>query len=88
MSENADKMTSRKFLVWLVWLILTVLVLVGCVVTAIMQKGISDIVGELIEKELSSFFAISMMYLGVNVGQKAALAWCETKRRETEESEE
>lgn len=75
MSDEVDtKHTSRKFLVWCVWLALTIAVIVFCGVTMFVSHELTENMSGLIEKSLGWFFAISMMYLGVNVGQKAALA--------------
>lgn len=78
MEEKETKKTdSRKFVVWLTWLIITVLVIVWCAVVMIATKQIVDSLVSLAEKTLAWFFAISMMYLGVNVGQKVGLAFAE-----------
>lgn len=69
-----EKLKSRKFAVWLVWLVLTVIILLFCALVMIITKEITESMTSLIEKTLSWFFAISMMYLGVNAGQKAAFA--------------
>lgn len=63
--QNDNKLSSRKFVVWLVWLILTL----GVGVYAFITSATS-----LLESTLKSFFAISMMYLGMNVGQKVGFA--------------
>lgn len=78
MEEKETKKTdSRKFVVWLTWLVITVLVIVWCAVVMIATKQIVDSLVSLAEKTLAWFFAISMMYLGVNVGQKVGLAFAE-----------
>ena len=78
MEEKESKKTdSRKFVVWLVWLIITILVIAWCALVMIITKQIQDQLIGLVEKALSYFFAISMMYLGVNVGQKVGLAFAE-----------
>ena len=75
--EKTKKTDSRKFVVWLVWLIITVLVIAYCIVISIITKTITEQVTSLILKTLGWFFAISMMYLGVNVGQKVGLAFAD-----------
>lgn len=91
--EKTKKTDSRKFVVWLVWLIITVLVIAYCIVISIITKTITEQVTSLILKTLGWFFAISMMYLGVNVGQKVGLAFAdklmpkEESNIETEENE-
>ena len=71
MEEN---LKSRKFAVWVVWLIITILVIIFCTAVMIITHSITQELTSLIEKVLGWFFAISMMYLGMNVGQKAAVA--------------
>ena len=75
--KETKKTDSRKFVVWLVWLIITVLVIAFCAAVMIITKQFADNLVGLIEKSLSWFFAISMMYLGVNVGQKVGLAFAD-----------
>ena len=75
--KETKKTDSRKFVVWLVWLIITVLVIAWCALVMIITKQIQEQLVGLIEKALSYFFAISMMYLGVNVGQKVGLAFAD-----------
>ena len=68
MSEDKtteNKLSSRKFIVWLVWLILTL----GVGVYTFIANSTT-----LLEKTLDSFFAVSMMYLGMNAGQKIGFA--------------
>lgn len=78
MSEEKGKKTdSRKFIVWIVWLIITILVIAWCALVMIITKQIQEQLVGLVEKALSYFFAISMMYLGVNVGQKVGLAFAD-----------
>ena len=78
MEEKETKKTdSRKFVVWLTWLVITVLVIAWCAVVMIATKQIVDSLVSLAEKTLAWFFAISMMYLGVNVGQKVGLAFAD-----------
>ena len=57
-----SKMTSRKFLVWLVWLLITVAVFV--------ISFIKDDSKEIINSVIQDFFIISVTYLGVNGIQK------------------
>ena len=87
MEEKETKKTdSRKFVVWLTWLVITVLVIAWCAVVMIATKQIVDSLVSLAEKTLAWFFAISMMYLGVNVGQKVGFAFADalTAKYETE----
>lgn len=60
-----SKLSSRKFIVWLIWLILTI----GVGAYTFVAQSTA-----LLEKTLDSFFAISMMYLGMNAGQKIGFA--------------
>jgi uncharacterized membrane protein YfcA len=64
-SGTQKKTDSRKFIVWLVWLIIAIAV---GIYTFITKEP------ELLENTLDHLFVISMMYLGVNVGQKGVLA--------------
>ena len=59
------------------WLVITVLVIAWCAVVMIATKQIVDSLVSLAEKTLAWFFAISMMYLGVNVGQKMGFAFAD-----------
>lgn len=90
MSEQKDdtKLKSRKFAVWIVWLVLTIAVIIFSVVGIFVSKTMADSLTGLIEKVLGWFFAVSMMYLGVNVGQKAALAFSEVLQKKEEEGDE
>lgn len=69
-----DKLSSRKFLVWLVWGIITLVNLVADVIIIIATKNITSEMISLTSQVLGWFFAISMMYLGMNVGQKVGLS--------------
>lgn len=75
--EKGKKTDSRKFVVWIVWMIITILVIAWCALVMIITKQIQDTLINLFLKALSYFFAISMMYLGVNVGQKVGLAFAD-----------
>lgn len=69
-----DKLSSRKFLVWLVWGIITLINLVADVIIIIATKNITSEMISLTSQVLGWFFAISMMYLGMNVSQKVGLS--------------
>lgn len=84
--EKTKKTDSRKFVVWLVWLIITVLVIAWCALVMIITKQIQEQLIGLVGKALSYFFAISMMYLGVNVGQKVGLAFADKISKQVEET--
>lgn len=86
--QNDSKMTSRKFVVWLVWLVLTIFVTVFSVVVMVVSQTMPDTLTGLIEKVLGWFFAVSMMYLGMNAGQKAAFALSDAISTKTEEETE
>ena len=75
--EKTKKTDSRKFVVWITWLVITILVIAWCAVVMIVTKEIVEGLVNLIEKTLACFFAISMMYLVVNVGQKVGLAFAD-----------
>lgn len=86
--KETKKTDSRKFVVWIVWLIVTLLVIAFCAAVMIITKKFADNLVGLIEKSLSWFFAISMMYLGVNVGQKVGLAFADKISKQVEETVE
>lgn len=78
-TETSKKTDSRKFIVWLVWLLIALAISVYTFIT-------KDSV--LLEKVLSWFFTLSMMYLGVNVGQKGALAFADALKNKYSNKEE
>lgn len=78
-TQMNSKLSSRKFVVWLVWLLLTA----GTVVYMFISKD-----STLVEKALGRFFTLSMMYLGVNVGQKGALAFADALKNKYSNKEE
>ena len=89
MEEKETKKTdSRKFIVWLMWLIISVLIIAWCGVVMITTKQIVEGLVSLIEKTLAWFFAISMMYLGVNVGQKMGFAFADALTAKFESKKE
>ena len=77
--ETSKKTDSRKFVVWLVWLVIA---LATGVYTFIAKDS------ALLEKVLGWFFTLSMMYLGVNVGQKGALAFADALKNKYSHKEE
>ena len=78
-TETSKKTDSRKFIVWLVWLIIALAI---SVYTFIAKDT------ALLEKVLGWFFTLSMMYLGVNVGQKGALAFADALKNKYSNKEE
>ena len=77
--ETSKKTDSRKFVVWLVWLIIALAI------------GVYTFIAKdttLLEKVLGWFFTLSMMYLGVNVGQKGALAFADALKNKYSSKEE
>lgn len=89
MSEQTDtKLKSRKFAVWLVWLVLTIFVIVFSVVVMVVSQTMPETLTALIEKVLGWFFAVSMMYLGMNAGQKVGFAISDAISTKTEEATE
>lgn len=79
-TEPTKKIDSRKFLVWLIWLLI-------CIVVGVYTFIVKD--ESLLTKVLEYFFALSMMYLGVNVGQKGVLAIADAlKNKHSIEEEE
>lgn len=78
-TEISKKTDSRKFIVWLIWLLITLAI---SVYTFIAKDT------NLLEKVLGWFFTLSMMYLGVNVGQKGALAFADALKNKYSNKEE
>lgn len=78
-TETSKKTDSRKFIVWLVWLLIALAI---GVYTFIAKDS------TLLEKVLGWFFTLSMMYLGVNVGQKGALAFADALKNKYSTKEE
>lgn len=78
-TETSKKTDSRKFIIWLVWLLITLAI---SVYTFIAKDS------TLLEKVLGWFFTLSMMYLGVNVGQKGALAFADALKNKYSIKEE
>lgn len=93
-NEKNKKIESRKFVVWITWLVITIFVLIWCGTIMFITKKLTDNLIGLAEKVLSWFFAVSMMYLGMNVSQKVGLAFAdsifrkEDIRHEIDEDEE
>ena len=78
-TETSKKTDSRKFIVWLIWLLITLAI---SIYTFIAKDS------TLLEKVLGWFFTLSMMYLGVNVGQKGALAFADALKNKYSTKEE
>lgn len=76
-----SKISSRKFIVWVVWTIVFALVVI---LTAI--KKDSDIV--ILQQCLEYFFKISIWYIGGNVVQKGAFAVADSLKVNKNESED
>lgn len=78
-SGTQKKTDSRKFIVWIVWLLIAIAI---GVYTFITKES------ELLENTLDHLFVISMMYLGVNVGQKGVLAIADAIKKKYSVKEE
>lgn len=87
-NETTKKKESRKFFVWIIWLVVTLVVVAWCTVVMIFTKQLADSIVSLLEKILCYFFAISMMYLGVNVGQKMGFAFADALTAKYESEKE
>ena len=77
--ETSKKTDSRKFVVWLVWLVIALAI---GVYTFIAKHS------ALLEKVLGWFFTLRMMYRGVNVAQKGALAFADALKNKYSHKEE
>lgn len=78
-TEPTKKTDSRKFLVWLIWLLI-------CIAIGIYTFIVKN--EALLTKTLEYFFALSMMYLGVNVGQKGMIAFADALKHKYSIEEE
>ena len=78
-STSQKKTDSRKFIIWLIWLLIVIAI---SVYTFIVRDA------TLLTKVLEWFFILSMMYLGVNVGQKGALAFADALKNKYSNKEE
>lgn len=75
--ENQQKkLTSRKFFIVLVWLVVLAIVFA----LAFLGKASEGI----IEKVLSYFFGVCMLYLGANVAQKGIFAFSDQGEKESD----
>lgn len=71
------KLESRKFVVWLVWCIIAIVVVLYSVAVVVITKDFTAQLGSLVEKVLSWFFGVSMLYIGANAGQKVGFAFAD-----------
>lgn len=83
-----EKMSSRKFVVWITWLVIFALSVALDIIVLIITKNFPESLIELTTLVVSSFFKISALYLGVNFGQKAVYAIKDKKENNTKEEEE
>jgi len=72
--EKASKFQSRKFLVWIVWGVITFVVAVVVIICCIKNILEAKTAIELLTAAIQDFFYISLLYLGVNAGQKIGFA--------------
>lgn len=72
--EKASKFQSRKFLVWIVWGVITFVVAVVVIICCIKNILEAKTAIELLTAVIQDFFYISLLYLGVNAGQKIGFA--------------
>ena len=86
--DEKKKTDSRKFVVWLSCLAITVTIVAICVVAMALTKTVDESLVNLSGKSLDYFFIISMIYLGVNLGQKAAFAFADALTAKYESEKE
>lgn len=72
--EKASKFQSRKFLVWIVWGVITFVVAAVVIICCIKKLIEAQTAIELLQAVIQDFFYISLLYLGVNAGQKIGFA--------------
>lgn len=86
--KKDNKLSSRKFIVWVTWLIITIITLIIVTVAMCITKETNSAMVSIIENVLTYLFFISLTYLGVNFGQKIGLAYCDKKIKiDTKEEE-
>lgn len=84
---NESKLKSRKFIVWLTWLVLVFVVAAVVLVCCVKSLIEASSAVEMFKAIIQDFFYISMLYLGVNVGQKAAFAFGDKRQQEEDKKE-
>lgn len=72
--ETKKKLSSRKFLVWVIWMVILVLMVALCVVVSVITKKLDNSFVDFLSSVLNYFFVISIIYLGANVTQKGVYA--------------
>ncbi|MDO5773245.1 MAG: hypothetical protein Q4P16_02900 [Spirochaetales bacterium] len=72
--EKSSKFQSRKFLVWMIWGIITLITAVVVVICCVKKLIEAQTAIELLQAVIQDFFYISLLYLGVNAGQKIGFA--------------
>lgn len=72
--EKSSKFQSRKFLVWIIWGAITLITAVIVVICCVKKLIEAQTAIELLQAVIQDFFYISLLYLGVNVGQKIGFA--------------
>ena len=72
--EKTSKFQSRKFLVWIVWGVITFVVATVVIICCIKNILEAKTAIELLSAVIQDFFYISLLYLGVNAGQKIGFA--------------
>lgn len=72
--EKSSKFQSRKFLVWMIWGIITLITAVVVVICCVKKLIEAQTAIELLQAVIQDFFYISLLYLGVNTGQKIGFA--------------
>ena len=72
--EKASKFQSRKLVVWCVWGGITVVVAAVVIICCIKNILEAKTAIELLTAVIQDFFYISLLYLGVNAGQKIGFA--------------
>lgn len=77
MDQQTNKLSSRKFIVWLVWLLITL----GIVIVSLIRNTGDNLLSDVIQ----DFFYISMLYLGMNVTQKGVASISEAIKSKDDE---
>lgn len=82
MADTVDdsKFKSRKFCIWITWLAIFVIISICAIIGFFVVKDKGDVFMGTLTKTLDYFFYISMLYLGVNLGQKGIYALKDIKK--------
>lgn len=92
--ENENKkvnVKSRKFIAWIVTTVIVAIVLICCSLVLLINKtlntDVSTAIIDLIKTALTFYFWTTLVYMGVNAGQKIGLAGLSPKENKENDNE-